>query len=260
MFGTDNGMDEAMYRNQFRWLETADESFDSWGYPGQGRWEIYGLDLPDPVLEKIYHLNAERMFQPVQGRESREGRNDNEHAGCTDRVVSSTSSPADAGFCSQPLCSLLSAGCTPSTGEDGTRGAGATIPDQGGSEAGRPDRADHEFGRVPDSALRLHTGIAAQGRPEAHARRSQRAGGSDLLVQDGKPVQFALDLGQAKVQDSVGKLGRGKRVEISAHSADAAASSIQRTFRSKSMTTFPTSCFPVRNTRTPAPEISTSTA
>jgi uncharacterized protein len=28
MFGTDNGMDEAMYRNQFRWLETGDESFE----------------------------------------------------------------------------------------------------------------------------------------------------------------------------------------------------------------------------------------
>jgi predicted TIM-barrel fold metal-dependent hydrolase len=28
MFGTDNGMDEEMYRNHFRWLETADEYFD----------------------------------------------------------------------------------------------------------------------------------------------------------------------------------------------------------------------------------------
>jgi uncharacterized protein len=67
MFGTDNGMDEAMYRNHFRWLETADESFDPWGYPGQGRWEIYGLDLPDTVLEKIYHKNAERMFSQFKG-------------------------------------------------------------------------------------------------------------------------------------------------------------------------------------------------
>jgi predicted TIM-barrel fold metal-dependent hydrolase len=63
MFGTDNGMDEKMYRNHFRWLETADESFDYWGYPAQGRWEIYGLELPDTVLEKIYHLNAERLFR-----------------------------------------------------------------------------------------------------------------------------------------------------------------------------------------------------
>jgi len=63
MFGTDNGMDEAMYRNHFRWLETADEYFDYWGYPAQGRWKIYGMELPDAVLEKIYHLNAERVFR-----------------------------------------------------------------------------------------------------------------------------------------------------------------------------------------------------
>jgi predicted TIM-barrel fold metal-dependent hydrolase len=67
MFGTDNGMDEAMYRNHFRWLETADEYFDYWGYPGQGRWKIYGMDLPDVVLEKIYHKNAERMFGQFRG-------------------------------------------------------------------------------------------------------------------------------------------------------------------------------------------------
>jgi len=62
MFGTDNGMDDAMYRNHFRWLETADEYFDYWGAPGQGRWKISGMELPDAVLEKIYHKNAERMF------------------------------------------------------------------------------------------------------------------------------------------------------------------------------------------------------
>jgi predicted TIM-barrel fold metal-dependent hydrolase len=63
MFGTDNGMEEEMYRNHFRWLETADEYFDYWGYPGQGRWKIYGMQLPDTVLEKVYHLNAERVFR-----------------------------------------------------------------------------------------------------------------------------------------------------------------------------------------------------
>lgn len=67
MFGTDNGMDEAMYRNHFRWLETGDEYFDYWGYPAQGRWEIYGIELPDSVLEKIYHLNAERVFRQFKG-------------------------------------------------------------------------------------------------------------------------------------------------------------------------------------------------
>lgn len=73
MFGTDNGMDEEMYRNHFRWLETADEYFDYWGYPAQGRWEIYGLDLPDDVLEKIYHLNAERIFQQFKAAEVQRG-------------------------------------------------------------------------------------------------------------------------------------------------------------------------------------------
>jgi predicted TIM-barrel fold metal-dependent hydrolase len=67
MFGTDNGMDAEMYRNHFRWLETIDEHFDYWGYPAQGRWKIYGLALPDSVLEKIYHANAERMFGQFKG-------------------------------------------------------------------------------------------------------------------------------------------------------------------------------------------------
>jgi predicted TIM-barrel fold metal-dependent hydrolase len=62
MFGTDNEVSEGTYRNNFRWLETADEYFDYWGAPGQGRFEIYGLALPDPVLKKIYHENAERLF------------------------------------------------------------------------------------------------------------------------------------------------------------------------------------------------------
>ncbi len=62
LFGTDNSPEIEMYTNNFRWLETADEQFDYWGYPGQGRWKISGLQLPDSVLEKIYHLNAERMF------------------------------------------------------------------------------------------------------------------------------------------------------------------------------------------------------
>src|SRR5215470_14433932 len=67
MFGTDNTIEEEMYRNHFRWLETADEYFDYWGSPGQGRWKIYGMELPDSVLEKVYHLNAERMFRQFKG-------------------------------------------------------------------------------------------------------------------------------------------------------------------------------------------------
>lgn len=62
MFGTDEDPTLDMYRNYFRWLETADESFQHVGFPGSRRWTIYGLDLPDTVLEKIYHLNAEKLL------------------------------------------------------------------------------------------------------------------------------------------------------------------------------------------------------
>lgn len=67
MFGTDFTADEEMYRNHFRWLETNDEYFDYFGYPGQGRWKIYGMGLPDEVLEKIYHLNAEKLLSEFRG-------------------------------------------------------------------------------------------------------------------------------------------------------------------------------------------------
>lgn len=67
MFGADFTADEQMYRNHFRWLETDDEYFDYFGYPGQGRWKIYGMALPDSVLEKIYHLNAEKLFSEYRG-------------------------------------------------------------------------------------------------------------------------------------------------------------------------------------------------
>lgn len=67
LFGTDNTPSEDMYRNMFRWLETDDEYFDYWGYPAQGRWEIYGLNLPDPVLKKLYESNAEKLFAQFRG-------------------------------------------------------------------------------------------------------------------------------------------------------------------------------------------------
>jgi predicted TIM-barrel fold metal-dependent hydrolase len=67
MFGTDNNFEADLYQSYFRWLETADEYFDYYDGPAQGRWKIYGLDLPDPVLEKIYHLNAEKLFSQFKG-------------------------------------------------------------------------------------------------------------------------------------------------------------------------------------------------
>jgi len=63
LFGTDLLPEPAMYRLYYRFLETADEYFE---YPShasrQGRWNIYGLDLPADVLEKIYRGNALKML------------------------------------------------------------------------------------------------------------------------------------------------------------------------------------------------------
>jgi alpha-galactosidase len=43
------------------------------------------------------------------------------------------------------------------------------------------------------------------------------AAGSDYIVHDGEDLEFVPDFGSAKVLEAIGKLGRGKRVEISAH-------------------------------------------
>lgn len=71
MFGTDEGAGEAMYQNYFRWLETEDEYFPYAQYPQQGRWMIYGMGLPDDVLEKVYHGNAEALFARFNSSEQR---------------------------------------------------------------------------------------------------------------------------------------------------------------------------------------------
>ncbi len=67
LFGTDMAPAEGMYRNWFRWLETADEYFDYWNYPTQGRWKVYGIDLPRDVLQKLYAGNAERVLGAFKG-------------------------------------------------------------------------------------------------------------------------------------------------------------------------------------------------
>ncbi|HEX3985334.1 MAG TPA: amidohydrolase family protein [Acidobacteriaceae bacterium] len=65
LFGTDLLPEPSMYRLYFRFLETADEYFE---YPShasrQGRWNIYGLHLPDDVLRKVYRENALRLLAP----------------------------------------------------------------------------------------------------------------------------------------------------------------------------------------------------
>jgi predicted TIM-barrel fold metal-dependent hydrolase len=64
LFGTDLKPDPAWYRIYYRFLETADEYFDygATRVPMQGRWCIYGVNLPDEVLEKVYRLNARRVL------------------------------------------------------------------------------------------------------------------------------------------------------------------------------------------------------
>jgi predicted TIM-barrel fold metal-dependent hydrolase len=55
---------EDLYRIYYRFLETEDEYFDyaPARLPPQGRWRIYGVGLPEQILRKVYHQNAERVL------------------------------------------------------------------------------------------------------------------------------------------------------------------------------------------------------
>lgn len=69
LFGTDAAPNVDVYRLYYRFLETRDEYF---GYslsepPGAGRWQIYGIDLPDDVLRKVYRENAGRVLGIAEG-------------------------------------------------------------------------------------------------------------------------------------------------------------------------------------------------
>jgi predicted TIM-barrel fold metal-dependent hydrolase len=62
LFGTDSTPRDTTYRTYFRFLETFDEHFDYFTSQTQGRWKIYGIGLPDAVLEKVYRTNARRIL------------------------------------------------------------------------------------------------------------------------------------------------------------------------------------------------------
>jgi hypothetical protein len=74
MFGTDavpNGTEtpqqifgDALYQIYYRFLQTEDEYFDyaPAATPPQGRWQIYGIGLPEPILKKVYLDNALRAL------------------------------------------------------------------------------------------------------------------------------------------------------------------------------------------------------
>lgn len=63
LFSTDTTPRSEAYRMYYRFLETDDEYFDcSGGHHRQGFWNIYGIYLPDEVLDKVYRKNAERVL------------------------------------------------------------------------------------------------------------------------------------------------------------------------------------------------------
>lgn len=64
LFGSDLSPDLDAYRLAYRFLETDDEYFNynTSEVPGQGRWHVCGLYLPDEVLKNIYYNNAARLF------------------------------------------------------------------------------------------------------------------------------------------------------------------------------------------------------
>ncbi|MGD0732117.1 MAG: amidohydrolase family protein [Terracidiphilus sp.] len=53
---------DELYEIYYRFLETEDEYFDyaPAKVPPQGRWRIYGINLPDAILRKVYNGNAAR--------------------------------------------------------------------------------------------------------------------------------------------------------------------------------------------------------
>ena len=63
LFGKDIYKKEEYY-TYFRVLETDDEYFDYYR-KRHAHWKIYGLDLPDPVLKKIYYRNALQLFPSI---------------------------------------------------------------------------------------------------------------------------------------------------------------------------------------------------
>ena len=56
---------DKLYEIYFRFLETEDEYFDyaPAKVPPQGRWRIYGINLPNAILRKVYYENSARLLQ-----------------------------------------------------------------------------------------------------------------------------------------------------------------------------------------------------
>jgi predicted TIM-barrel fold metal-dependent hydrolase len=62
LYGSDMGREKSMYQAWWRLFETADEFM-----PGRMWWRYYGLDLPTPILARLYAENARGLMnrQPL---------------------------------------------------------------------------------------------------------------------------------------------------------------------------------------------------
>jgi predicted TIM-barrel fold metal-dependent hydrolase len=70
LFGTDGPRSPDRLVLYWRFLETRDEYFPyaETPFPPQGFWRIYGIDLPDETLRKVYSENAARIIPGVKKR------------------------------------------------------------------------------------------------------------------------------------------------------------------------------------------------
>ena len=70
LFGTDGPWPEKRIHLYWRFLETFDEyiPYSEKPFPPQGFWRIYGIQLPNEVLRKVYFENAARIIPGVKER------------------------------------------------------------------------------------------------------------------------------------------------------------------------------------------------
>jgi predicted TIM-barrel fold metal-dependent hydrolase len=68
LFGTDGPWPETRVRLYWRFFETRDESFpySEKVPPPQGLWKIYGVQLPQEVLNKLYFENASKLIPGIR--------------------------------------------------------------------------------------------------------------------------------------------------------------------------------------------------
>ena len=68
LYGTDLIPNHDNIVGNYRFFETSDEYFqyNSWYEHNQGRWNIYGINLPNDVLKKVYFANALKVIPKLK--------------------------------------------------------------------------------------------------------------------------------------------------------------------------------------------------